>query len=147
MIIVYIKPRQFFKNVDEFGNIFEIEYPTRDVVSENEIITETYDNYIENGFTKVELDEKYKDCNYFDFNEDLTFNVEKYNARKQEENEVEYENKIINKIRQKYSINQELAILRQRDTKPEEYQVYFDYVEQCKAEAKSEVLNDNNTIN
>ena len=147
MVIVYIKKQQFFKNVDELGNIFEIEYPTRDVVSENGIITETYDNYIENGFKKVELDEKYKDCNYFDFNEDLTFNVEKYNARKQEENEVEYENKIINKIRQKYSINQELAILRQRDTKPEEYQVYFDYVEKCKAEAKSEVLNDNNTIN
>lgn len=85
MIIVYIKPRQFFKNVDEFGNVFEIQYPTRDVVSENEIITETYDNYIENGFTKVELDEQYKDCTYLDFNEDLTFSVEKYNARKQEE--------------------------------------------------------------
>ena len=144
MVIVYIKKQQFFKNVDELGNVFEIQYPTRDVVSENGIITETYDNYIENGFIKVELDEQYKDCTYFDFNEDLTFNVEKYNARKQKENEFEYENKIINKIRQKYSINQELAILRQRDTKPEEYQVYFDYVEQCKAEAKSEALNDNN---
>ena len=59
----------------------------------------------------------------------------------------QYENLIVSKIRQKYSINQELAIIRQRDAKPEEYQVYFDYVEQCKAEAKSEVLNDNNTIN
>ena len=147
MVIVYIKNQQFFKNVDEFGNVFEIEYPTRDVVSENEIITETYDNYIENGFTKVELDEQYKDCTYFDFNDDLTFSVEKYNVRKQKENEVGYENKIIDKIRQKYSINQELAILRQRDTKPLEYQEYFDYVEQCKAEVKSEVLNDNNTIN
>lgn len=85
MIIVYIKPRQFFKNVDEFGNIFEIQYPTRDVISENGIITENYDNYIKNGFTKVELDEQYKDCTYFDFNEDLTFSVEKYNARKQKE--------------------------------------------------------------
>lgn len=85
MVTVYIKKQQFFKNVDEFGNIFEIEYPTRDVVSENGIITQTYDNYIENGFTKVELDEQYKDCTYFDFNEDLTFNVVKYNTRKQRE--------------------------------------------------------------
>lgn len=138
MIIVYIKPRQFFKNVDELGNIFEIQYPTREVVSENEIITETYDNYIENGFKKVELDEQYKDCTYLDFNEDLTFSVEKYNARKRKENEFEYENKIIDKIRHKYSINQELAILRQRDTKPKEFAEYNDYVEQCKAEVKSE---------
>lgn len=138
MVTVYIKKQQFFKNVDEFGNVFEIKYPTRDVVSENGIIAETYDNYIENGFKKVELDEQYKDCTYFDFNEDLTFSVEKYNARKQKENEVEYENKIIDKIRHKYSINQELAILRQRDTKPKEFAEYNDYVEQCKAEVKSE---------
>lgn len=48
----------------------------------------------------------------------------------------EYE--IVKLIRQKYTINQELAILRQRDTKPLEYQEYFDYVEQCKVQVKSE---------
>lgn len=99
------------------------------------------------NYTKVEIDDKYSDCINQDFNEDLTFNVEKYNARKQKENETNYETLIVSKIRQKYSVNQELAILRQQTTKPEEYQEYFDYVEQCKAEAKSEVLNDNNTIN
>lgn len=99
------------------------------------------------NYTKVELDDKYSDCQASDFNENLTFSIEKYNARKQKENEVKYEDLIVSKIRQRYSVNQELAILRQRDTKPEEYQIYFDYVEQCKAEAKSEVLNDNNTIN
>lgn len=56
----------------------------------------------------------------------------------------QYEDMIVAKIRQRYSVNQELAILRQQTTKPEEYQAYYDYVEQCKAEAKSEVLNDNN---
>lgn len=99
------------------------------------------------NYTKVEIDDKYSDCTSADFNEDLTFNVEKYNARKQKENEAKYEELIVSKIRQRYSVNQELAILRQKDTKPIEYQEYFDYVEQCKAEAKSEVLNDNNTIN
>lgn len=48
----------------------------------------------------------------------------------------QYENMIVSKIRQKYSVNQELAILRQRDTKPVEFAEYNDYVEQCKAEAK-----------
>lgn len=47
-----------------------------------------------------------------------------------------YEQLIIDAIRQKYSINQELAILRQRDTKPDEYEEYNNYVEQCKANVK-----------
>jgi hypothetical protein len=50
-----------------------------------------------------------------------------------------YEGTIIKKIREKYSLNQELAILRQRDTKPEEFAIYNDYVEQCKAIVKAEM--------
>lgn len=50
-----------------------------------------------------------------------------------------YETKIINKIRERYSLNQELAILRQRDSKPEEFAEYNTYVEQCKAEVKAEL--------
>lgn len=37
------------------------------------------------NYTKVEIDDKYSDCINQDFNEDLTFNVEKYNVRKQRE--------------------------------------------------------------
>lgn len=37
------------------------------------------------NYTKVEIDDKYSDCTNQDFNEDLTFNVDKYNARKQKE--------------------------------------------------------------
>lgn len=92
------------------------------------------------NYTKVEIEDKYADCINQDFNEDLTFSVEKYNARKQKENEVKYENLIVSKIRKKYTINQELSILRQRDTKPVEYQEYFNYVEQCKSEAKMEIF-------
>ena len=50
-----------------------------------------------------------------------------------------YENLVVKKIRVKYSINEELAILRQRDSKPEEFMLYDSYVEQCKAEAKKEL--------
>lgn len=50
-----------------------------------------------------------------------------------------YENLIIRKIRKRYSVNQELAILRQRDTKPEEFAAYNEYVENCKADVKAEM--------
>ena len=41
-------------------------------------------------------------------------------------------------IRRKYSVSAELAILRQRDTKPEEFAEYNAYAEECKARAKRE---------
>ena len=46
---------------------------------------------------------------------------------------------IIEKIRAVYSIDDEIAILRQRDSKPEEFQEYYNFAEQCKAEAKTMV--------
>lgn len=47
-----------------------------------------------------------------------------------------YESEIIRRIRKRYTVNQELAILRQRDEKPEEFTTYNEYVEACKAEVK-----------
>jgi hypothetical protein len=49
-----------------------------------------------------------------------------------------YENKVEALIRAKYSLSQELAILRQRDTKPTEFAEYNAYAESCKAQAKIE---------
>lgn len=103
-----------------------------------------------NGYKIIEIDEMCKDCIFEDFNEDLTFSIEKYNARKnrqleeqtkqlEEQAKQNYENKIVAEIRKKYNINQELAILRQRDTKLQEYNEYFEYVESCKAKVKSEI--------
>lgn len=50
-----------------------------------------------------------------------------------------YENLVESKIRARYTLSQELAILRQRDTKQDEYQEYFNYCEACKAKAKTEI--------
>lgn len=47
-----------------------------------------------------------------------------------------YEQLVQQRIRKRYSVDDELAILRQRDTKPEEFTVYFDYAEQCKTVAR-----------
>lgn len=57
----------------------------------------------------------------------------------EEEKELAYEQKIVTEIRKKYNVNQELAILRQRDTKPEEFAEYNEYVESCKAKVKFEM--------
>lgn len=48
-----------------------------------------------------------------------------------------YDDCVDYKVRQKYTLSQELAILRQRDTKPEEFYEYNTYVEKCKAEIKA----------
>jgi hypothetical protein len=50
-----------------------------------------------------------------------------------------YKSTINNRIRERYSLDDELSILRQRDTKPEEFAAYNAYVEQCKAEVKAEM--------
>ena len=42
-------------------------------------------------------------------------------------------------IRQKYSVDDELGIARQKDKKPEKYETYYNYVEDCLARARKEV--------
>lgn len=53
-------------------------------------------------------------------------------------NSKDYKVLVIEKIRKRYSVNDELAVLRQRDEKPGEFEEYSAYVEKCKAEAKRE---------
>lgn len=55
-----------------------------------------------------------------------------------EQVQTEYENAVNAKIREKYTLSQELSILRQKDEKTEEYAEYYAYCEQCKAQAKIE---------
>ena len=39
-------------------------------------------------------------------------------------------------IREKYSLDDEIAINRQRDTKPQEFSEYFEFCEECKNKAR-----------
>lgn len=50
----------------------------------------------------------------------------------------DYDSCVEKLIREKYSVSAELAVLRQRDTKPEEFAAYNAYAEECKARAKKE---------
>lgn len=50
----------------------------------------------------------------------------------------EYNEKVNSLIRERYSLSEELAILRQRDSKPDEFDEYFRFAEECKAKARPE---------
>lgn len=49
---------------------------------------------------------------------------------------IPYEERVVSRIRAIYSVDDELAILRQRDTKPDEFAEYNRVVEAIKAEER-----------
>ena len=50
--------------------------------------------------------------------------------------QISYDELVEQLIRERYTLGQEIARLRQKDTKPEEFAEYDSYAEQCKARAK-----------
>ncbi len=46
------------------------------------------------------------------------------------------------KIKRRYTLSDELALLRRREEKPNEFSAYNAYAEACKAEAKAELGGD-----
>ena len=52
-----------------------------------------------------------------------------------------YANLVSKLIRERYSVDDEMAILRQKETKPDEYETYNSFCEECKAKARKEIYN------
>ena len=50
-----------------------------------------------------------------------------------------YHELVEEKIRARYTVGEELAVVRQRDRKPQEFAEYDSYCEKCKMEAKKEL--------
>ena len=50
-----------------------------------------------------------------------------------------YEHLVEVKVKERYTLRQEIAIIRQRDRKPEEFAAYDAYVEQCKKDLKQQI--------
>jgi len=73
---------------------------------------------------------KYVDGTYIDMTE------EEFNALPQIE-PIPYEERVAARIRERYSINDELAILRQRETNPDEFLAYNSFAEAVKGEERS----------
>ena len=53
--------------------------------------------------------------------------------------ETVYKERVESLIRERYSVADELGILRQRDTKPQEFAEYNAFAEACKAQAKAQL--------
>lgn len=56
----------------------------------------------------------------------------------QEEMRITQEQMIAKVINAKYSIDEQIALLRQKDAKPEEYEAFYAFAEQVKADVKAE---------
>lgn len=50
-----------------------------------------------------------------------------------------YPNLVSRLIRERYSVDDEMAILRQKETKPEEWEEYNAFCEECKTKARAEI--------
>ena len=50
---------------------------------------------------------------------------------------VSYEQRVVNRIREKYSIDDEIALLRQRVLKADEFEAYYNFVEKIKEEERN----------
>ena len=101
-----------------------------------QVFTNSEKIYNENGYYKVQdmpcsLVGNYKPVYY------LKDNIIIKDWQKVEVVPLSYKDRIINRIRAVYSVDDEIAILRQRDTKPDEYTAYNDFVEQIKAEERA----------
>ena len=69
--------------------------------------------------------------------ETKTMQAEAEKAEKEYWTNVPYDEAVNNEIRKRYTASQEFALLRQKEEKPEEYNAYYDYCEECKAYVKS----------
>lgn len=76
---------------------------------------------------------------------EYNFNIEKHISRIEKEKEINnlnnYKIQINSLIRERYSYNDEIAILRQRDTKTNEFNEYYNFVENVKLKVKSSFNN------
>ena len=82
---------------------------------------------------------KYADGKYIELTaEEITaMEAEAEQAKRNYWQSIDYDEAVNAKIRERYDLSNELAILRQRDEKPDEYQAYYAYCEECKAWAKA----------
>lgn len=69
--------------------------------------------------------------------DDETSKFEEVDSIPEEAPEIDnYDERVNNLIRERYSASQEFSTLRQKDIKPKEYDEYFRFCEECKQRAK-----------
>lgn len=119
----------------------------------NEIIEINSDEFIDNITNWIYIDEgngdKYRLAQQHYLEKKLVNENGAYNYKYENGKIIEVENNVIptisyeqlveNKIRLRYTISDELALLRQRDVKQDEFNEYYNYCELCKQQARQEL--------
>lgn len=137
----YIEYNKIYARADESGKVTDIFSEAFKTPDENDIcIDET--NTDRHGAQRYQVYDEHGIANYAIVNgalveRDKTAETAKFKTT------IEYPQLVESKIRTRYSVSAELAILRQRETKPEEFAEYNAFCEACKAEAKAIVENTN----
>lgn len=93
------------------------------------------------NYKVVEVGNIPEDCIYGDFDivgSTYIFNQTKYDSRKRADIQYLYEQRVVELIRQKYTINDEFKVHREKEENPEQYEAYKQYVQQCKVQAKTQ---------
>ncbi len=133
----YIEYNKIYAHVDESGKVTDIYSEAFKTPEESDIcIDET--NTDRHGAQRYQVYDEHGIANYAIVNGVLV-ERDKTAERDKIKTTIDYPQLVENKIRTRYSVSAELAILRQRDTKPEEFAEYNAYCEQCKSEAKTEL--------
>ena len=128
---------KIYTHADENGKVTDIYSEAFKTPAENDIcIDET--NTDRHGAQRYQVYDENGIANYAIVNGVLV-KRDKSAELAEIKNTIDYPQLVENKIRTKYSMSAELAILRQRDTKPEEFTEYNAFCEQCKAQAKTEL--------
>ena len=133
----YIEYNKIYAHADESGKVTDIYSEAFKTPAENDIcIDET--NTDRHGAQRYQVYDENGIANYAIVNGALS-ERDKTAELARIKNTIEYPQLVENKIRTKYSVSAELAILRQRNSKPEEFATYNSFCELCKSEAKKEL--------
>ena len=133
----YIEYNKIYAHADESGKVTNIYSEAFKIPEENDIcIDET--NTDRHGAQRYQVYDENGIANYAIVNGVLVAR-DKTAELSRIKNTIDYPQLVENKIRKKYSVSAELAILRQRNSKPEEFAEYNAFCELCKSEAKKEL--------
>ena len=133
----YIEYNKIYAHADESGKVTDIYSEAFKTPAENDVCINAT-NTDRHGAQRYQVYDEHGIANYALVN-GILVKRDKSAELAEIKTTIDYPQLVENKIRTKYSVSAELAILRQRDTKPEEFAEYNAFCEQCKAQAKTEL--------
>lgn len=133
----YIEYNKIYAHADESGKVTDIYSEAFKTPAENDVCINAT-NTDRHGAQRYQVYDEHGIANYALVN-GLLVERDKSAELAEIKTTIDYPQLVESKIRTKYSVSAELAILRQRDTKPEEFAEYNAFCELCKVEAKTEL--------